>query len=41
MNKLKLLTGVDVPIPDLQLTIHQPTVREISYMGELDYFSTI
>ncbi len=41
MNKLKLLTGVDVPIPALQLTIHQPTVREISYMGELDYFTTI
>ena len=41
LNKLALLTGVDVPIPDLQLTIHQPCIREISYIGELNYFSTI
>ena len=41
MNKLSLISGVDVPIPELQLTIHQPVVKDISYMGELDYFSTI
>lgn len=36
-----LCAGVDVPIPDLQLTIHQPSIKEISHIGELDYFSTI
>lgn len=41
LNKLALLTGIDVPIPDLQLTIHQPCIKEISYIGELNYFSTI
>lgn len=41
MNKLALLTGVDIPIPDLQLTLHQPTIREISYIGELNYFSAL
>lgn len=41
LNKLALLTGVDIPIPELQLTIHQPTIKEISYIGELNYFSTI
>ena len=35
------MTGVDVPIPDLQLTIHQPRIKEISFMGELDYFSAM
>ena len=35
------MTGVDVPIPDLQTAIHQPTILEISYIGELDYFSTL
>lgn len=35
------MTGIDVPIPELQLTIHQPVIKEISYMGELDYFSAI
>lgn len=41
LNKLALLTGVDIPIPALELIIHQPTIREISYVGELNYFSTI
>lgn len=35
------MTGVDIPIPDLQLTIHQPTIKEISYLGELEYFSAL
>ena len=41
MNKLALLTGVDIPIPDLQLTVHQPVIREISYIGELNYFTAL
>lgn len=41
MNKLQLMTGVDIPIPDLQLTAHQPTIKEISYLGELEYFATM
>ena len=41
LNKLKLLTGIDVPIPELQLTMHQPNIREISYMGEIDYFMAL
>lgn len=35
------MTGVDIPIPELATAIHQPTVREISYVGELDYFTTL
>ena len=41
MNKLQLMTGVDIPIPDLQLTVHQPTIKEISYLGESEYFSAL
>lgn len=41
MNKLALLSGIDIPIPDLQLTMHQPTIKDISYMGELEYFSIL
>jgi len=41
LNKLSLLAGVDIPIPELQLTLHQPVVKEIAYMGELNYFSTM
>lgn len=37
--KLALMTGVDIPIPELQLVIHQPTIKEISYIGEKDFFT--
>ena len=36
--KLGLMTGVDLPIPELQVVIHQPTIREISMIGEQDFF---
>lgn len=31
------MTGVDIPIPELQLTLHQPTIKEISFIGERDF----
>lgn len=36
--RLALMTGVDIPIPELQLVIHQPTIKEISMIGEQDFF---
>lgn len=36
--RLALMAGTDIPIPELQLTVHQPTIKEISYMGETDFF---
>ena len=38
MNKLALMTGVDIPIIEMQLAIHQPTIKEISYLGEEEFF---
>ena len=35
--RLALMTGVDIPIPELQATLHQPTIKEISYIGERDF----
>lgn len=40
-NKLQLITGVDIPIPDLQVALHQPTIIEISYIGDAIYYSVI
>ena len=37
MNDLALMTGVDIPIPELQLALHQPTIKEISYIGETEF----
>ena len=36
--KLALMTGVDFPIPELQIIIHQPTLKEISMIGEATFF---
>lgn len=36
--RLGLMTGIDLPIPELQITIHQPTIKEISFIGEKDFF---
>lgn len=42
MNDLALITGVDIPIPELQLVIHQPTIKELSYLeSEIAYFLTL
>lgn len=32
------MTGVDIPIPELQLVLHQPSIKEISMMGEKEFF---
>lgn len=36
-----LITGVDIPVPSCQLIIHQPSIKEISMMGEEDFFTAI
>ena len=38
---LPLICGTDIPIPQCQLVLHQPTIKEISYMGEKDFFIAI
>lgn len=39
--RLALMCGSDIPIPELQMAIHQPTLKEISYIGEEDFFMAI
>ena len=39
MNPLMLMSGVDIPFPEIQMSVHQPTILEISYIGELNYFA--
>lgn len=36
--RLALLTGVDIPIAECALTLHQPNIKEISQIGEQDFF---
>ena len=37
-NELLLLAGSDIPFPEAQVTIHQPTLKEIGYIGEKAFF---
>lgn len=39
--RLALMTGIDFPIPECQLVIHQPSLKEIAFIGEQDFFSGI
>jgi hypothetical protein len=38
---LALMAGTDIPIPELQLTLHQPKLKEIAYIGEMDFFTGV
>lgn len=36
--RLALMCGTDLPIPQCQLIVHQPTIKEISLIGDNVYF---
>lgn len=39
--RLALMCGIDIPIPECELIIHQPRINEIAYIGERDFFTGI
>ncbi len=39
--RLALIAGSDIPIPECQLTLHQPSIKEISFLGETDFFTGV
>ena len=41
LNQLLLLSKNDIPFPKASITIHQPTIKEIGYIGEEAFFSGI
>ena len=40
-STLPLMSGIDIPILSLQANLHQPTIKEIAYIGEEEYFRTM
>jgi len=38
-NDLLFLSGNDIPFLEAQITIHQPTIKEIAYIGEEAFFT--
>lgn len=39
--RLALMTGADIPIPECRITIHQPSLKQISLIGEEDFFKGV
>lgn len=39
--RLALMCGIDIPIPELQLILHQPKVHEIALIGEQEFFAGV
>ena len=40
-TRLALMCGTDYPVPECQLLIHQPRIKEIALIGESDFFSGV
>lgn len=36
--RLALMAGIDIPVPELQITLHQPKIKEIALIGDMDFF---
>lgn len=41
MYPLQLIAGTDIPVKALGVSLHQPTILEISYIGTSEYFSAM
>ena len=39
--RLALMAGIDIPIPECKLILHQPKVKEIAFIGEQQFFMAI
>ena len=39
--RLALMCGSDIPVPEIQTSIHQPKLKEIALIGEADFFVAI
>ena len=39
--RLALMCGIDIPVPECQLTIHQPKIKEIAFIGEKDFLTGV
>ena len=40
-TRLTLMCGTDYPVPECQIILHQPRIKEIALIGESDFFSGI
>ena len=36
--RLAMMCGTDIPVPECQIVVHQPRIKEIALIGEQDFF---
>ena len=36
--RLAMMCGIDLPVPQCQIAVHQPRIKEIGMIGEQDFF---
>lgn len=41
IDKLTLVAGASIPVPQLKVNIHQPTIREIAVLGEEKFYTSV
>ena len=39
--RLALMCGTDIPVPECQIVLHQPRLKEIALIGDSDFFTAI
>ena len=39
--RLALMCGIDIPVPECQLVLHQPSIKEIAFLGEQDFYAGV
>jgi hypothetical protein len=37
-RRLALMAGTDIPVPECQVVLHQPSISDISFIGEEEFF---
>lgn len=39
--RFPLIAGIDIPIPECKLILHQPKIKEIAFLGEINFFTGV
>lgn len=39
--RFPLIAGIDIPIPECQLILHQPKIKELAFLGDINFFTGV
>lgn len=41
IDAFTLFSGIDIPVPELGVSVHQPALKEIAYIGEKTFYQSV